>query len=131
MHEYSLMERVIENITETIKLNGTKKNEEVREIEMKIGALDIHSIESFKQAFSMLAKGTLMENAELKIEIDPGKVNCPDCGYLGTVDIGEVDGHDPDPAQPCPKCGKLLRVEGGRGVSDIEIELMEKPATSV
>ena len=77
----------------------------------------------------MIARGTKLEGAELKMKIDPGNVNC-DCGYNGIIDVGDVDGHDPDPAQPCPQCEKLIRVGGGRGVANIEIELVETNAST-
>ena len=56
MHEYTLMKDVIDVIVKQLEENPLKQNEKVKEISFSIGALDIHSEESFKQAFENVSK---------------------------------------------------------------------------
>lgn len=123
MHEYSLMQNVIALVTDKVRGQNLQPGERVSAVAMKVGALEMHSLEAFRQAFTMLADSTVLKDAELRLTVDPGRVNCPGCGFEGLVGAGDVDCHDAAPAQPCPRCGQVLPVMGGRGVSDIEIEI--------
>lgn len=128
MHEYSLMQQVIEKMLE----NTQVREGQVDEVLMRIGELDVHSDESMQQAWEMMSKGTSLEKARLKLELVPGTVDCPSCGYSGPTQAGD-DGqhhhehhdHDPLPFAPCPKCGTVSPVKGGRGVYGVETVLRE------
>jgi hydrogenase nickel incorporation protein HypA/HybF len=126
MHEYALMERVLETLLAELKRQGVGAAEEVRELSLRVGALDLHSPESFEQAFQVLARGTLLERAKLNLQVAPARLECRKCGGKHTLEAG-LDHHDPLPCAPCPSCGAVNVLLDGRGVSDINVTL-EKPS---
>lgn len=122
MHEYSLMQRIIETICKNLADGTDFQGRQVKEVVLQIGALDIHSPESFHQAFEVLAKETPLSGSTLQLKVIPGSISCPKCGYQGACKE-EVDGHDPLPCTECPQCGTISGVIGGRGVEAIELIL--------
>ncbi|MBP7087993.1 MAG: hydrogenase maturation nickel metallochaperone HypA [Candidatus Omnitrophica bacterium] len=69
MHETHLIEPIIKGISEHAKREGAQK---VTNIKLKIGALACANESSFRETFSVLSKGTLLENAKLEITMFPG-----------------------------------------------------------
>jgi Zn finger protein HypA/HybF involved in hydrogenase expression len=111
----------------------------VIQVIVHIGALEVHSPEAVQQAYDMLVKGTPLATAKLKLEIFAGTLECNQCGYKGPgarLDDGGLghthnheDGsgphtheheHEALPYEPCPKCGSMCGVQGGRGVSGVD-----------
>jgi hydrogenase nickel incorporation protein HypA/HybF len=121
MHEFSLMEDVIHTITDRLRTEGITEPGTIAEVKLRIGALDIHSEESFEQAFYVQAKGTPLEGAKLDLDLQPGHAKCEKCGQEENVGVDVVDGHDPMPVLECPRCGELCIVNGGRGVGKIDV----------
>ena len=64
MHETHLIEPVVKGISEHARREGAKT---VSKIGIKIGEFTGIKEKSFRETFSVLAKGTLCENAELEI----------------------------------------------------------------
>jgi hydrogenase nickel insertion protein HypA len=128
MHEYSLMENVLESVTRDLEKRGVTSPDAVKEMILRVGALDIHSEESFRQAFTMIAQDSLLRNAILTLHIIPSRIECDKCGYTGDVS-DELDGHDPNPVAECPRCGAVSMVVGGRGVDPIELVLDDDAPT--
>ena len=123
LHEYSLMENVIATIMVELKSSG----EEVQAgrpltVTLKVGALEMHSEAASRQAFEVLAKGTVLEDARLELIILPVTLSCTQCGFQGPLPMGAVDPHDALPLAECPQCGALTPVLGGRGVESIELK---------
>ncbi|MGB2599067.1 MAG: hydrogenase/urease maturation nickel metallochaperone HypA [Candidatus Omnitrophota bacterium] len=71
MHESHLIEPIIKGISEHAQKEGAKK---VTKVKIKVGDLNCVKEESFKETFGVLAKGTVLEGAELEITIFPGSV---------------------------------------------------------
>ncbi len=69
MHESHLIEPIIIGISEHAQKEGAKSVSKVR---LKVGTLTGISEDSFKETFNVLAKGTLLENAELEMTSFPG-----------------------------------------------------------
>ena len=69
MHETHLIEPVIKGISEHAAKEGAKAVSKVR---LKVGDLTCVKEESFRETFSVLAKGTILEKAELEISFFPG-----------------------------------------------------------
>jgi len=122
MHEYTLMQRLIETILSNMKEGGDFQDRQVKEVRLQVGALDIHSPESFRQAFEVLVRETPLAASQLHLTVVPGSIFCPKCGYQGPCQE-DVDGHDPMPVAECPQCGTLAGVTGGRGIEAIELVL--------
>ncbi len=121
MHEYSLMEDVVASLQKSLEREGISRPGAVKEIVLRIGALDIHSEASFKQAFDVLTKDTPLAGAQLQLEIVPAQYTCRKCGYNGSVGVGDADGHQAEPVVECAKCGEPCIVSGGRGIHPIDI----------
>lgn len=69
MHETHLIEPIIEGISSHAQREGAK---EVLKVRLRVGALTGVNEDSFKATFSMLAKGTLLEKADLELSFFPG-----------------------------------------------------------
>jgi len=69
MHETHLIQPVIKGISEHAKKEGAKTVSKVR---LKVGAHTGVKEESFKETFSVLAKGTMLEGASLELTFFPG-----------------------------------------------------------
>ena len=122
MHEYSLMAQVVEEIQTQLGA-GTPLTGRIRNVHLTVGQLDIHAAEAFRQAFQMASLGTRLEGAELDLTVVPATVACPACGFRKEAAEGELDSHDPSPYVPCPRCGAVCAVEGGRGIRRIELSV--------
>ncbi|MBM4287385.1 MAG: hydrogenase maturation nickel metallochaperone HypA [Deltaproteobacteria bacterium] len=122
MHEYSLMQRIIETICKNMEEGSDFQGRQVKEVVLQIGSLDIHSPESFRQAFEVLARETALASSTLRLKVIPGTISCPKCGFQGVCQE-DVDGHDPLPCTACPQCGTISGVIGGRGIEAIELIL--------
>ncbi len=125
MHEYSLMEGIIEAVVGQLNQQGITAPGKVLEMHLTVGALDIHSLESFEQAFAIQIQGTPLEGARVTVNVIPAELECEECGYSGPVGEDEADGHDAIPVAQCPRCGRVVAVRGGRGVTSIELVLDE------
>jgi len=69
MHESHLIEPVIKGISEHAKKEG---GHSVSKVRLKVGTLTCVREDSFRETFAVLAKGTILENAELEITSFPG-----------------------------------------------------------
>jgi hydrogenase nickel incorporation protein HypA/HybF len=126
MHELSLMQQVIDEITRQLALRGAPARR-IREVRLRVGALDIHSEPAFRQAFEVLTHESPLAGAALALAIEPARLECPACGHASPIGAGEADPHDPSPYGVCPLCGALGPVRGGRGVLAIELLADEAP----
>lgn len=69
MHETHLIEPIIQGVSNHAQKEGAQK---VLKIRLKVGELAGVKEESLKNTFSVLAKGTLLEEAELELTFFPG-----------------------------------------------------------
>lgn len=69
MHESHFIEPMIQGISAHAQREGART---VLKVRLMVGALTGVKEESFKDTFSILAKGTLLENAELDLAFFPG-----------------------------------------------------------
>ncbi|MFA5976329.1 MAG: hydrogenase maturation nickel metallochaperone HypA [Elusimicrobiota bacterium] len=68
MHETHLIEPLIKGIAEHARQEGATS---VRKVRLKIGQFMGIQENSFRETFAVLAKGTLLEGAELEITFFP------------------------------------------------------------
>lgn len=116
MHEVSIVQNVIETLLKLLKEEGITSPGVVKEVSLRVGALELHSKEAFEQAFHVHVVGTLLGEAQLVVEIIPGRIDCAKCGYAGEIGIDEADPHSSAPIVVCPQCGAVCPVKGGRGI---------------
>ena len=69
MHETHLIQPIIKGISEHARKEGAKSVSKVR---LKVGALTGIKEDAIKETFTVLAKGTILENAQLEITFFPG-----------------------------------------------------------
>ena len=87
MHELSLLNSIMRQVTEIARANNAKR---VLTIRVKLGALSHMSPQSFQVNFAMAARGTVAEGAELEIDAmtDQNDPNAQDI-LLISVDIDD------------------------------------------
>jgi len=69
MHETHLIQPIIKGISEHAQKEGAKL---VTRVRLKVGTLTGVKEDSLKETFTVLAKGTILENAGLEITSFPG-----------------------------------------------------------
>ena len=69
MHELHLIEPIIKSISEHAEREGAAA---VTKIRLKIGELCGIKEESFREIFSLLARGTILENSQIELKFFPG-----------------------------------------------------------
>jgi hydrogenase nickel incorporation protein HypA/HybF len=126
MHEYSLMENILEGVRAELASRGIDRPGRVEAMHLTLGALEIHSRESFETAFVVATKGTALEGARLVLTVTPATLECAACGFHGAAGEGEADPHLALPVVECPQCGAIGGVAGGRGVGPVELSLNEE-----
>lgn len=112
MHEFGIVSRIFD------KIRATRKT---KRVVVRLGALKSVDPETFKEMFSSIAQGTPLENMEVKIEIVPLIVKCPNCGFKGEIrDIPHL--HTVFLSWPCPKCGAEAEILSGNEEEIVELE---------
>jgi Zn finger protein HypA/HybF involved in hydrogenase expression len=127
LHEYGLMEEVVQSLLAKLNEPGVETGGQEMEVVLKVGALAIHSAAATRQAYEVLVKGTRLENSRLTLIVEPLILTCAGCGFKGPLPEGAVDPHEHLPLAPCPQCGSVSPVAGSRGVESIELILPDEP----
>lgn len=121
MHEHALARNIVESMVASARKEKVVPGS-VKEVVMRVGALEFHSEEAFRQTVEVLARGTVLDGAALNLTVMRATLNCK-CGHEGVVGDGDADPHDAVPCAECPVCGAVAPVEGGRGVEGLELAL--------
>lgn len=121
MYDYTFVKRVVLLAREKARDMQMQHHQHIAAVSLRVGALDICCVKHFTEAFKELTDGTALARAELKLEIDPGRVDCHRCGFTDAIQPGQVDCTTSTPAVPCPRCGRVLYVKGGRGITKLEL----------
>jgi hydrogenase nickel incorporation protein HypA/HybF len=102
MHEYSIVQSLVDLIEENAKQNQATK---VTKMEVKIGVLSGVEVQLLETAFNTFKEGTICEDAEFIINIQPVIVKCRKCGIENQLDKDEYI---------CPNCksGELEILDG-------------------
>lgn len=69
MHETHLIEPIIKGISQHAQKEGARS---VTKVRLKIGELTGVKEDTFRETFLVLAKATMLENAELELTFFPG-----------------------------------------------------------
>lgn len=121
MHEYGLMKDVVESALEKVRSQNLTQSGSVKEVNLAVGCLELHSEESFRQTYTVLTKDTPLENTKLNLIITPGILDCASCGRKSRYEKKLGEDHDSFPIAECPLCGTLSRVADGKGIKSIEL----------
>lgn len=96
MHELSIAMSIIEIAEENAKNANTSV---INEIELDIGSQSGVVVEALDFAMQSAKLGTMLANAEVKINLIPAKAICTRCHHEFFVD---------DLFEPCPACGDFF-----------------------
>jgi hydrogenase nickel incorporation protein HypA/HybF len=116
MHEFGLMQSVLENVETSAREAGAEK---VTEIRLVIGDMREVVSEAMEFAFDALAPGTLSEGAQLVITRVEPRSRCTQCGCMFEHDRFHWG---------CPACDSLsTELLAGRElhIDSIEVDLPE------
>ena len=116
MHELSIVDALIEQVEKEVERSGHRGP--VTGVEVAIGRLSGVNTDSFRFAFEMLAPGTLLEAAQIRIAEPHATCRCQGCGVATEVEELMVQ---------CPECGSGdVFLEGGRDLWLQSIELEDQ-----
>ncbi len=113
MHEMVIVEGILETVIPEVKKYDVQK---VLSIRLKIGELSGIVPSCIHEYFRIAAKGTIAEGAKILIEKTPIVIECPDCGFHGTIEKGNYR---------CPACqSAAFRIVSGKEyyVDSVEAE---------
>ena len=111
MHEMALAEGILDIALDYAKQNNAQK---INEVGLLIGEMSGVEQESLRFSFAMLVKGTIAENAVLKIKDVPLVGKCSKCGKEFHIDHYDFW---------CPECkdGVLTTISG----REMQVEYLE------
>jgi hydrogenase nickel incorporation protein HypA/HybF len=115
MHELQVTHRILDIVLRHGQANGVNK---VVSIQLKIGELSDLENEWIQKYFDHISKGTLAENATLKIERTPVVMKCNDCAHSFNVNIRQIKDIQ------CPECAhkKCTLISGSEyNIKNIEV----------
>ncbi len=106
MHELPVINSILKVVLKHAVENDVKQ---VIAVHLQVGELSDLEDKWMQQYFDHLAKDSIAEGAQLKIERIPVVMKCSDCGMSFTVDIKE------DKSPVCPGCnGQKSTMISGR-----------------
>ncbi len=83
MHEYSVVQALLEQVEELAKENKASK---VTKIITKIGVMSGIEVHLFEVAFNTFKEKTICEEAEFIIQIQPVVIRCRACGEENSLE---------------------------------------------
>lgn len=95
MHEYSIVQSLLESCENHAKQNDASK---VTKVVVKIGVLSGVEPDLLKSAFDTFKEETICADCEFIINSQPVIIKCNECNETTTLDEMEFK---------CPKCGSL------------------------
>ncbi len=123
MHEYGLIQEVVDAALETCRRQGGREAACVR---IEVGEFAVADSESLKTAFEILTRGNLLAHAALEITQVPGWAVCGACGFEGTAaDLGD-ELSEPPALLLCPHCASPLLVTSGAGIALLDVSFKEE-----
>jgi hydrogenase nickel incorporation protein HypA/HybF len=112
VHEYSIVQSLIDLIEENAKNNDAKK---VTKVEVKVGVLSGVEIELLETAFNTFKEGTICEDSEFIVYKQEVVVRCKECEKESSLQNEEYS---------CPHCGSYnLEVLDGEEMYLMSLEL--------
>lgn len=115
MHEFGIAEAVVDAV------ERRAKGRRVRRARVRAGALLRIAPQAMDQAFCLAATGTVAQDAELDLVIEPARLICRGCGHSALC---------ADPLTICGLCGGIdIDTEGGDSLVLESIQL--DPDTTV
>ena len=111
MHEFSIVEGILETVKDTAKANNLVSVSSVR---IRVGEMRSVAHEMLVFAFEIASKETVAEGAELVVEYVPVRLRCRACNF---------ESGGTESAFVCPNCGHDKRdVAAGKELEILSLE---------
>jgi hydrogenase nickel incorporation protein HypA/HybF len=110
MHEYSIVQALIERVGEAARSRGASA---VHRVSVRVGELSGLDVTLFTTAYATFRERTICADAVLEVEVVPVRWQCPQCA----ADIA------PGQALRCARCGTAARLAHGDEIMLDRIEL--------
>ncbi|GGD42830.1 putative hydrogenase nickel incorporation protein HypA [Malaciobacter pacificus] len=112
MHEYSIVQSLLESCEEHAKANDASK---VTKVVVKIGVLSGVEPDLLKTAFDTFKEQTVCDGADFVMNIQKVQILCHDCSKTSTLDKNEFS---------CPSCNSVnVKVEDGEDMYLMSLEM--------
>ena len=112
MHEYSIVQNLLDQCEENAKANNATK---VTKVVVKIGIMSGVEPDLLQSAFDTFKEGTVCEDCEYIQNLQPITIRCHKCKEESTLERNEYH---------CPKCKSVeLDVIDGEELMLIQLEL--------
>jgi hydrogenase nickel insertion protein HypA len=116
MHEYSVVEQLVEQIVKQLQAQGVEKVKEIR-----LRRDSTFSRDALLQAYEVLTKDTLLRDSQLVVEDFEVEKTCETCGHTQIITDEDLLGH----IYVCPKCGASYEIEEAHGLHILGITAEE------
>lgn len=110
MHEYSIVQALLDRVDESARAHGASR---VHCVRVSIGDLAGVEVELLRTAYDTIRRRTLCDSASLEIRRVPARWQCPVCGTA--IATGA--------ALRCPSCGAAARLISGDEIVLDQIEM--------
>jgi hydrogenase nickel incorporation protein HypA/HybF len=119
MHELSIVENIVDSVTESLAVyHGAR----VIEVRLRIGALAAVIEDSLQFCYCTATEGTALEGSKLVVKILPVVMHCEACGADGEMESLQ--------SFRCPHCGEPVSdLRQGRELEIDSIEIEEAEET--
>ncbi len=107
MHEYSVVQQLIEKLLKELQSQGIQQ---VKEVHLRRGST--FSTGPILQAFQMLTPDTPLQKAELVIDDFSVAHRCASCGQTQALSAEDLIGH----LFICPNCGTAAEIDEAHGL---------------
>jgi hydrogenase nickel incorporation protein HypA/HybF len=112
MHEYSIVQSLIDSCEENAQQNDAKK---ITKVVVKIGVLSGVEPDLLKTAFDTFKDKTICEESEFIMNIQPVLIQCQKCG-----EKSELKKHE----YSCPKCESIeIKILDGEEMFLMQLEM--------
>lgn len=112
MHEYSIVQSLLESCEEHVKTNEAK---EVTKVVVKIGVLSGVEPDLLQTAFNTFKEQTVCHNAQFIMNIQKVKISCKDCSSDFELEKNEFS---------CPSCNSInIDVTDGEDMFLMSLEM--------
>jgi len=112
MHEYSLVKSLIAQLARELQ---AKNVHSVRSLRLRLGSTMTES--SIRQAFTMLAPGTLFQNSQLLVDPFDVTHTCPICSRVDVIHHDDLLGH----VFICPDCRTAMEIDEAHDIRVTEV----------
>jgi hydrogenase nickel incorporation protein HypA/HybF len=117
MHEYGIASQLVAAAGRIARENDAVR---VSRVVCRVGAFDAVVPAVLREAFAMCAVGSVVEEAELVVEVERFRLHCRNCGRDADADAGTT---------ACPNCGSPdlgLYGEHGLKITSLTVETADE-----